>query len=99
MASDMETLPASCSHNSHPVMLIDSSIRCFGDRLVLCAAATTYTDGAYDLAILLYRNATREDHHPGVVRYVDAEELVPRLAVAAKLQRREIESLRRESLV
>ena len=34
-----------------------------------------------------------------VVRYVDAEELVSRLAVAAKLQRRDIEGLRGEGLV
>src|SRR5271163_3089970 len=80
-------------------MLCESSNRGFGDSLVLCAAATAYTDGAYDLAILLDRNATREDHHPGVVRYVDAEELVSRLAVAAKLQRRDIEGLRGEGLV
>ena len=45
------------------------------------------------------RDAACEDHHPAVVRYVDAEELVARLAVAAKLQRRDIECLRGEGLV
>jgi hypothetical protein len=81
------------------VTLWECSNRCVGDRLVLCAAAAANADGAYNLAILLDRNATREDHHPGLIRYVDAEEPVARLAVAATLQRRDIESIRREGLV
>src|SRR6202030_3086283 len=70
-----------------------------GPRLVLLAAAAADADGADDLAVHLERDAAREDHHPVVVRYVDAEELVARLAVAAKLKRRDIEGLRREGLV
>src|ERR1700722_3797573 len=68
---------------------------CFGDRLILLAAAAADANGAHDLAVHFDRDAAREDHHPGVVRYVDAEELVSRLAVAAKLQRRDIKGLRR----
>jgi hypothetical protein len=44
--------------------------------------------GSIDIAI------NREDHHSVVVGYVDAEELVPRLAVAAELPGRDIEGLR-----
>ncbi len=61
-------------------MLCESSNRCFGDRLVLYAAAA---DRAYNLAILLERDATREDHYSGLIRYVGADELVARLAVFA----------------
>jgi hypothetical protein len=67
--------------------------------LVLLAAAAADANSAHDLAVRLDGNATRENHHPGMVRYVDAEELVSRLAVAAKLQRRDIEGLRSEGLV
>jgi hypothetical protein len=67
--------------------------------LVLLAAAAADANSAHDLAVRLDGNATRENHHPGMVRYVDAEELVSRRAVAAKLQRRDIEGLRSEGLV
>src|SRR5450755_5152495 len=73
--------------------------RCLGHRLVLLTAAAADTDGARDLAVHPDRDAACEDHHPAVVRCVDAEELVAGLAVAAKLQRRDIEGSLGEGLV
>src|ERR1700733_12640464 len=61
---------------------------CFSDRLILLDAAVADANATRDLAVNLDRDATRENHFPGVVRYVDAEELVARVAVAAKLQGR-----------
>src|SRR6201999_3329642 len=81
-----------------PTLLRRSDDR-LGHRLVLLAAAAADADSAHDQAVQLDRNATSEDHHPGMVRHVDAEELVFWLAVAAKLQRRDIKGLRREGLV
>src|ERR1700742_5228128 len=70
-----------------------------GHRLVLLGAAAADADSANDLAVHLDRDATGEDHNPCIVRYVDPEELVFRLAVAAKLQRRDVEGPRCEGLV
>src|ERR1700730_11176037 len=82
-----------------PLTLRAGGNRCLRHRLVLLAAAAADANGARNLAVHLDRDAAREDHHPAVVRCVDAEELVARLAVAAKLQRRDIEVLRSEGFV
>src|SRR5260370_27365930 len=73
--------------------------RCLCDRLILLAAAPADANGARDLSVHLDRDAACEDHHSAVVRYVNAEELVARLPIAAKLQRRGIEGLRGEGFV
>src|SRR5271168_2752547 len=84
---------------AQPTTLSRGGDDCLRHRLVLLATAAADADSAHDLAVQLDRDATRENHHPVVVRYVDAEELVPWLAVAAKLPRRDIKSLGREGLV
>ena len=55
--------------------------RGLGDGLILLAAAAADADRANDLAIDRQLHAAGENHDPVVVRRIDAEELVARLAV------------------
>src|SRR6185436_7285585 len=45
-------------------------------RVILVARPAAHADRAHDLAVLLQRDAAREDHDPAVVAGVDPEELV-----------------------
>src|SRR5690606_41735914 len=65
--------------------------RGLGDGLVLFTGATADPDGADDLALVLQRYPTREDHDPSLVGDVDAEELRTGLCVAGQFTGRDVE--------
>ena len=75
--------PQRIQHASPATYLASTANGCSGlsDRLILLAAAAAHPDGPNNLAAHLQRNAAREDHHAALVRRVDSEELVARLAV------------------
>src|SRR5690606_24883508 len=73
--------------------------RGLGDGLVLFTGATADPDGADDLALVLQRYPTREDHHPSLVGDVDAEELRTGLCVAGQFTGRDVEGTGGEGLV
>src|SRR5579872_179063 len=53
----------------------------FGNRLVLLAQATAYTDSSDNLTASFQGNAAGEDHHASAIRGVNAKELVAGLAL------------------
>src|SRR5262245_51341637 len=61
-----------------------------GDRLVL-RAESAYPDPTDHLVAAFQRNAAGEDHNAALIGHMDAEKLLPRLAVLRKILCRDIE--------
>src|ERR1700722_7571718 len=71
----------------------------FSHCMILVAGSTAAADRAYFLAILLQRNAAREDHDFPIVGSVDSKELVPGLRMGRKIFGGNIERPRRVGLL
>src|SRR5262249_19750724 len=71
----------------------------FGDGLVLLTHSSTHADASDYLVALLQRDTAGKDHHAAMVRDMNTEELIARLAEPGKILGRNVECPGSPSLI